>query len=253
MAAAPPPSPPTDTDGDGIADADDECPKVSGPKTNKGCPEKDSDGDGVFDKEDRCVDKPGPKENQGCPWEDSDSDGVLDKDDRCPKQPGATASKGCPDSDGDTVLDPDDQCPQVPGEPDNKGCPRYKQIVVKDEKIELSQKIFFAFDQATILEKSFDELDEVAQALKDAPRLTMRIEGHTDSTGSPEHNDQLSQARATAVRQFLIKQGVDESRLTAKGFGSKVPLETNATTEGREKNRRVEFLILEGQKKEPPK
>jgi outer membrane protein OmpA-like peptidoglycan-associated protein len=231
-----------DSDGDGILDADDKCPTVPGLKQFQGCPDKD--GDGIPDIEDKCPDDPGPKETQGCPIGDTDHDGVPDKDDRCPKTPGPKENQGCPDSDGDTVNDADDQCPTVKGEPDNKGCPKYKQVTVKESKIEISQKIFFAFGQATILPKSFDILDEVAQALKDASKLRIRIEGHTDSVGTVEHNLALSEARAAAVREYLIGQGLAPDRLESKGYGPTLPLETNATAEGRERNRRVEFVIL---------
>ena len=231
-----------DQDGDGIPDTEDKCPTKPGTKEHQGCP--DTDGDGVFDHEDKCPTEPGPKENQGCPAGDSDGDGVPDAEDKCPTIPGPKENKGCPDSDGDSVNDADDQCPAVKGEPDNKGCPRYKQVVVKDAKIELVQKIFFAFDQATILPKSFDLLDEVAQALKDATKLRVRIEGHTDATGSVERNMALSEARANAVREYLIGQGLPPERLEAKGYGPTLPLESNATVEGRERNRRVEFVII---------
>lgn len=231
-----------DQDNDGIPDAEDKCPTKPGKKENQGCP--DTDGDGLFDHEDKCPTEPGPKENQGCPSGDSDGDGVPDSEDKCPTIPGPKENKGCPDSDGDTVNDADDQCPAVKGEPDNKGCPRYKQVVVKETKLELGQKIFFAFDQATILPKSFDLLDEVAQALKDATKLRVRIEGHTDATGSVERNMALSEARANAVREYLIGQGLTPERLEAKGYGPTLPLESNATVEGRERNRRVEFVIV---------
>ena len=231
-----------DQDKDGIPDSEDKCPTKPGPKEHQGCP--DTDGDGLYDNEDNYPTEPGPKENQGCPSGDSDGDGTPDKEDRCPTVPGPKETKGCPDSDGDGINDADDQCPNVKGESENKGCPKYKQIVVKETKIELAQKVFFAFDQATILPKSFDLLDEVAQALKDAPRLRCRIEGHTDAVGSVEHNMALSEARANAVREYLIGQGLAPDRLEAKGYGPTLPLESNATAEGRERNRRVEFVIL---------
>lgn len=207
---------------------------------------RDKDGDGVLDASDKCPSKPGSAAHSGCP--DSDGDGFYDDEDKCPEASGTKSNGGCPasnkDSDEDGVKDAVDRCPNVKGDPDNGGCPRYKQIVVKDAKIELSQKIYFAFDQATILPKSFDLLDEVGQALNDAPKLRCRIEGHTDGTGTYEHNMALSASRASAVREYLIAQGVTPDRLEAKGYGPTLPLESNATAEGRERNRRVEFVIL---------
>lgn len=209
----------------------------------------DSDGDGVPDKEDRCPSVAGAPANQGCPIVDADGDGVSDEVDLCPKTPGPPASRGCPDSDGDGVSDEADLCPTVRGEPDNRGCPRYKQVVARyDDRLELSQKIFFAFDQATILSKSFSLLDEVARVLSDAPSLRVRIEGHTDTTGTEEHNRELSEARALSVRDYLIGKGIDPRRLDAKGAGSSEPLASNTTPDGRERNRRVEFVILEANK-----
>ncbi len=131
--------------------------------------------------------------------------------------------------------------------PDDHGCPKYKQIVVTDKKIELNQKIFFAFGKAQILTKSFGLLNEVAQALKDNTSLKVRIEGHTDSVGSKAVNVKLSQGRAEAVKEFLATQGVETARLSSQGFGPEVPLDTNANAEGRERNRRVEFVIVDEQ------
>lgn len=242
-----------DRDGDGLTDSVDKCPDEKGPPSNDGCPKKeeekpkvvDADGDGVPDGEDQCPTTAGPKANKGCPIVDADGDGVPDAQDACPKVAGPADSRGCPDSDGDGVADDLDVCPAVPGDKENRGCPRYKQVVAKyDEKLEISQKIFFAFDKAVILPKSFDLLDEVARVLSDAPGIKVRIEGHTDSTGNEKHNQELSENRALAVRDYLIDKGVEPKRLDARGFGSSEPLDTNATADGREKNRRVEFVIL---------
>jgi outer membrane protein OmpA-like peptidoglycan-associated protein len=238
------PPPPRDSDGDGSIDADDKCPTVPGPIDNGGCPWIDADGDGVLDHLDKCPREPGPKENDGCRWPDGDGDGIADKDDKCPLHPGPAALGGCPDSDGDGIADADDQCPKVAGDAETKGCPRYKQIVVTQSKIELGEKIFFAFDQATILPKSFGLLDEVGRALRDAPQMRVRIEGHTDARGNTPHNLALSQARANAVREYMVDHGVGADRLQSVGYGSGQPLDSNATTAGREQNRRVEFVIL---------
>jgi OOP family OmpA-OmpF porin len=246
-------APTNDKDGDGLTDSIDKCPDEKGPPSNDGCPKKepekarvvDADGDGVPDADDQCPTVVGSKANKGCPVVDADGDGVADDKDACPKVAGPADSRGCPDSDGDGVADDLDVCPAVPGDKDNRGCPRYKQVVAKyDEKLEISQKVFFAFDKAVILPKSFDLLDEVARVLSDAPGFKVRIEGHTDATGQEKHNHELSENRALAVRDFLIDKGVDPKRLDARGFGSSEPLDSNATADGREKNRRVEFVIL---------
>lgn len=206
-------------------------------------PPADRDHDGVLDPDDKCPDEPGLASNQGCPIADSDGDGIPDGEDRCPSLPGPRATGGCPDSDHDGIADADDKCPLAQGTSDNNGCPRYKQIVVKSEKIELSEKVFFAFNKVDILPKSFPILDEVVQALKDYPAIRVRIEGHTDDIGSAAYNQQLSEGRANAVRSYLVDHGIAPERLTSKGYGADLPLDTNKTSEGRERNRRVEFVI----------
>jgi OOP family OmpA-OmpF porin len=90
--------------------------------------------------------------------------------------------------------------------------------------------------------QSFPILDTVAQVLRDFPDIAIEVQGHTDSRGNDAFNLRLSQQRADAVRQYLINQGIASSRLTARGYGETMPIESNATTEGRAMNRRVEFV-----------
>ncbi len=231
-----------DRDHDGVLDPDDECPDDPGPVELKGCPDRDKDG--VLDKNDKCPDVPGPKENDGCPWPDRDKDGVFDKDDKCPDTPGPAENQGCPwpDTDGDGFLDKDDKCPTVPGvAPD--GCPQYKMIVVKDDKIELKQKVHFATDKWKILPDSFAMLDEVVDVLMKHANMEVRIEGHTDSRASHKHNMTLSQNRANSVKKYLEDKGVPGARMTSIGYGPDRPIDDNRTALGRENNRRVEFFI----------
>jgi len=209
-----------DSDGDGVPDVDDLCPDVPGPAERRGCPLfTDRDGDGVSDDIDRCPEMPGPKENFGCPW---------------------------PDRDGDKVADKDDRCPDEPGSPENQGCPRRATalIVVRRDRIELKQQIHFQPNRARILRDSYEVLDEVAEALRDAS-VTVRIEGHTDNVGKRKENVTLSQARADAVKEYLIRGGVGEKQLTAMGYGPKRPIASNSTRAGRTLNRRVEFRLEE--------
>ena len=183
---------------------------------------------------------------------DRDHDGILDSVDKCPDDPedkdGFQDDDGCPDPDNDkdTVPDTEDKCPNDPGPPDNNGCPKkYEHIVVTQEKIELKQKIFFDTDKSTIQPRSFALLDEVGSVLRSRPTMTVRIEGHTDSRGTRAHNMKLSAARAASVRQHLMGLGIDPARMDAQGYGPDQPIETNKTAAGREKNRRVEFIITQ--------
>ncbi len=209
---------------------------------------RDADGDGIEDASDRCPrepeDRDGWDDDDGCPDLDNDGDGVLDADDRCPNVAGSAATHGCPDRDDDGVADDEDRCPDAAGAPVDHGCPAPKLIVVKDDKIELKQKIHFATGQAKILSDSFPLLREITEALRSRPKVRVRIEGHTDTRGSATLNTKLSNARAEAVRAFLVSAGIEAARLTAVGFGPSQPIADNRTASGREQNRRVEFFLL---------
>jgi outer membrane protein OmpA-like peptidoglycan-associated protein len=149
----------------------------------------------------------------------------------------------CPDSDGDSIPDTIDRCPDVPGEMENWGCPHYDRIIVRKDKLELKEKLYFAWDQATLEDASFPVLDEVVRALKDNKSFRVQIEGNADSTGPEEHNQTLSEGRAQAVLDYLVAHGIAKDRLGSKGLSSSKPLDTNATAAGRENNRRVEFVV----------
>lgn len=149
----------------------------------------------------------------------------------------------CPDRDGDGVPDSVDRCVEVAGTQDDYGCPPYKKIVIKQDKLELREKLYFEWDKARLESASFPVLDEVVQALKDNKNFRVQVEGHTDSTGPNDHNQTLSEERAKAVLDYLVSHGVSKDRLVSKGFSSSVPTDTNETAEGRENNRRVEFVV----------
>ncbi|MDP3156056.1 MAG: OmpA family protein [Archangium sp.] len=154
-----------------------------------------------------------------------------------------TETFSCPDRDGDSIPDNVDHCPEVAGPMDFWGCPAYKKLVVKKDKLELREKLYFAWNAALLDKESLDTLDEVAQALKDNKNFRVQVEGHTSSEGGDDHNQSLSEARAQAVLEYLVAHGVGKERLIAKGFGGSVPRDTNTTSEGRDNNRRVEFVV----------
>ena len=239
-----PPAPPVDTDKDGIIDSLDKCPTVPGLAKYDGCPVPDTDKDGINDDEDKCPEVAGLARYQGCPVPDTDKDGINDEEDKCPTEAGTAINQGCPfvDTDGDGVPDPDDKCPDVAGPKENQGCPEIKEEVVK--KINYAaQNIYFATGKATLLSRSFKGLDEVVRIMKDDAELKLTIDGHTDNTGADALNQRLSENRAAAVKAYLVKKGIDGSRLVSAGYGEAQPVADNKTAAGRQKNRRVELKL----------
>ncbi len=109
-------------------------------------------------------------------------------------------------------------------------------------KIEL-RPIFFQQSKAVVLEASYEELERLVTILQESPNLHIRIEGHTDNVGKAEDLLQLSEDRANAIRDFLIKKGCASNRIETKGYGAKIPINTNDSDELRAKNRRVEIII----------
>ena len=228
-----------DTDGDGIQDSEDACPNEAGLAEFNGCP--DTDGDGVPDKDDACPTEAGPVELNGCP--DRDGDGVADKDDECPDVPGPVENKGCPwpDADGDGIPDKDDECPNIAGVAENNGCPIVSAEVQK-EITDLARAIYFVTGSSKFTDETEIRMEQVSNIVNQYKNLRFDVEGHTDSTGSDKINNKLSQARADAVREYLIEKGFPADMITAKGFGSANPIGDNKTRKGRQQNRRVEIF-----------
>jgi len=117
--------------------------------------------------------------------------------------------------------------------------------VLKSDRIEITESIHFEFDKAIIKEDSYPILDAVARVITNNPQIALiGVEGHTDWIGSDAYNEKLSDKRANAVRDYLIKKGIAEERLVAKGFGESRPIADNNTTQGRALNRRTDFIII---------
>lgn len=197
----------------------------------------DADGDGVADSKDQCPNSaPGVKvDAMGCEL-DSDGDGVVDSKDQCPMTPeGAKVdANGCAlDSDGDGVADFKDQCPNSPegAKVDASGC----------QEAFVLEGVTFKLNSAELTDAAKAELLDDAAKLKAHPNASFEVAGHTDSTGSSAYNKALSQSRAESVRNYLISQGASASSLTAVGYGEESPVADNATSEGRQANRRVEL------------
>jgi OOP family OmpA-OmpF porin len=266
------PAAPKDSDRDGVGDDRDQCPLEAGTLAN-GCPVRDSDLDGVMDPDDQCAMEVGMAPT-GCPVRDADQDGVVDADDQCISEQGG-APTGCPDGDQDGFLDRADQCPAVPGvapdgclqdadgdgflgaadncpdAPESKngfedadGCPDELPQAVKNF-MGVIAGIEFDTGQAAIRSSSAIVLEKALSVLTEYPSVRIQIIGHTDSQGTREHNLELSLQRAEAVKAHLIAKGVDPMRIESKGEGPDVPLTTNDSQAGRQKNRRIEFRVLE--------
>lgn len=140
-----------------------------------------------------------------------------------------------PDSDGDGVHDSKDYCPNTPlgTNVDKNGCPRIMRLDLK-----------FDFDKDTISdEKSLQDIQELATFMKKYPAYHANIVGHTDSTGKAAYNQKLSERRAKRVKEMIIENGVDSSRLTSEGKGESEPLFENINPFNRHQNRRTEVEL----------
>ena len=105
--------------------------------------------------------------------------------------------------------------------------------------------IEFKYNSSILQPKSIPILNRLVAIFKEHPDINFEIQGHTDKRGKEDYNVKLSQQRADAVKQYLIKEGLDENRFTTRGYGSSMPIADNSTNEGRLKNRRVVFQIIE--------
>jgi outer membrane protein OmpA-like peptidoglycan-associated protein len=143
-----------------------------------------------------------------------------------------------PDSDHDGVPDNIDQCPNTPlgVQVDAVGCPLKGSITLEG--------VNFEYNSAALTVASHPALDAIVDGLKKHPRLKVEIQGHTDSTGSPAYNLKLSQRRADSVRNYLVDSGANPDQLQTKGYGQTQPTASNATAEGRAKNRRVVMYVI---------
>jgi outer membrane protein OmpA-like peptidoglycan-associated protein len=237
-----------DTDGDGINDETDSCKTIAGVQRYQGCPIPDADGDGVNDEEDSCKDVAGLKKFNGCA--DTDGDNIIDKDDKCPTVAGSEKYGGCPapDTDKDGLPDDEDLCPTDPGPASSKGCPVEKVVVQITADF---RNILFDYGKATIRHESDAILTNAAGTMTNQiGNSNFYIDGYTDDKGSAAYNKKLSKARAQAVANALIANGINRSRIVVRGFGEDNPICDNKTEQGRQCNRRVEVVIRNVNQKE---
>jgi len=231
----------TDSDNDGIVDSADNCPELAGIASNAGCP-ADADGDGIYDEVDACPNVAGTEANAGCPV-DSDKDGVADAEDNCPDLAGVAANKGCPaDGDGDGVYDINDKCPELFGEAERDGCPEVKLDEAERSLLTAAMKsVEFKTGSADLKSASANVLDKIANLMTKYPNYKLDVNGHTDNVGDPAKNLQLSKARAQSCLAYLQSKGITKQRISFNGYGSRQPIDSNDTADGRARNRRVEF------------
>ncbi|MCK4303918.1 MAG: OmpA family protein [Candidatus Eisenbacteria sp.] len=214
-----------DRDLDGIPDGMDACPDEAedfdGFEDTDGCPDVDNDGDGILDVNDKCPDQAedfdGFEDSDGCPDIDNDKDGILDVDDRCPDQ--AENFNRYRDADGC----PDKMPVQLP----------MANITFKTGSAEIS-----SVDPLPVL-------DNVVKIMNEQPDIRVRIAGHTDNVGADAMNMDLSKRRAEAVQAYMVSKGVASSRLVTEGMGETMPIDSNDTAEGRGRNRRIEFEVID--------
>jgi len=264
---APTPKPDVDTDGDGIPDSADRCPNEPEDKDmfedTDGCPDLDNDHDGVPDAADKCPldaeDKDGFEDADGCPDKDNDGDGIPDATDKCPDLPedkdGHDDLDGCPDLDDDKDGIPDsrDKCPEEPetinGIADDDGCPDRgdSAIVLSPDRIETLDAVVFERSKPAVIAKSSGNLlGQVGATIRaHAEIVRVRVTCYVNPTGNYDKDQELSDKRAQAVRDWLIQWGIDGKRVEARGFGGTKPL-APANSPGAQKiNDRIEFIILE--------
>lgn len=182
---------------------------------------------------------------------DLDGDGAPDNLDQCPNTPAGIAvdARGCPqDSDADGIPDHQDSCANTPARAkvDSSGC---QEVLSSD----IRETLYIEFDtgRATVHDSSMSHINRVATLMYEYPSASLLVEGHTDSSGSRELNDRLSQQRAEAVKQVLVvRHDIDAARIETIGYGPAKPIADNASADGRKQNRRVE-IILRAQIKQP--
>jgi outer membrane protein OmpA-like peptidoglycan-associated protein len=261
---APPPPPTTDVDADSVIDGIDKCPNEPEDSDlfddTDGCPDPDNDGDGIADAIDKCPieaeDKDGFQDDDGCVDADNDGDGIADKLDKCVGEAedldGFKDIDGCPelDNDNDGFADTADKCPGegevINGVDDDDGCPDRGNalVVVSPDRLETMESI--EFKKTAIQKTSTNLLGQIGATLRAHPEiLRVRVTVYVQPTKKPEADQRLSELRAHAIREWLIKYGIEDKRLEPRGFGGTKPLVDPKSRGAKAINERVELIILE--------
>jgi OOP family OmpA-OmpF porin len=170
---------------------------------------------------------------------DSDGDGVADHLDKCPNTPAGAKvdGAGCElDTDGDGVPDWKDDCPTEKGTAELNGCPEMGSATMSGV-----DNIQFEYNSSVLRTSAYPTLDKISSMMRANKAQGLQLDGHASEEGTDAYNMQLSVDRANAVKTYLVNSGVDAKRISTKGYGESRPIASNATEEGRVKNRRVEF------------
>lgn len=222
-----------DTDGDGLTDGEEFYSNHTDPL------KQDTDGDGLKDGVEVMRTGTNPTNV------DTDGDGLSDGDEvlKYTTDPLKADTDGGSVNDkvevarGTNPLDPADDVPK-------KEEVKKEEVKVEPGKSIVLEGIVFELNKADILPESETILTQAYNTLEQNPEVTVEIRGYTDNSGTRKRNMKLSQARADAVRDFLVKRGIKQERITAKGYGPDSPVASNDTDEGRRKNRRVGFFRI---------
>ncbi len=172
---------------------------------------------------------------------DSDGDGVADHLDKEANTPAGAIVDGAGralDTDGDGVPDYKDDCPLEKGSAELNGCPEMGSATMAGV-----DNIQFEYNSSVLRTSSYPTLDKVSATLRANKSASIQLDGHASEEGTDAYNMQLSIDRANAVKTYLVNSGVDAKRISTKGYGESRPIASNATEEGRVKNRRVEFRL----------
>jgi outer membrane protein OmpA-like peptidoglycan-associated protein len=233
-------------------------PKVEPPKVVQ-AEMPDRDQDGIDDAADSCPDAPedrdGFEDDDGCPDPDNDKDNIEDAKDKCPNQAedvdGFEDADGCPDPDNDMdgIADAFDRCPLqaevINGVDDLDGCPDEGQIVFKNDRIVLEERVLFDFEFARVRRRADPILEAIVNLYKQHPEWGLiQIEGHCDERGPDKLNKNLSERRARNVMRKLVEWGIPAEVMSYAGFGETRPIDLGTTDEAYQRNRRVEFVVL---------
>ena len=223
-----------DSDGDGIRDEKDECPNVFGSSSMSGCP--DSDGDGFSDINDPCPQYAGIN-GEACP--DSDGDGLNDNLDNCPNEAGPKSNGGCKlaDLDNDGIPNVNDKCPNESGSKEFGGCPKLPGSL--SSFLNNYSEFFFDFDSYEIDDTQRINITNLSKILMKYEYIKINIDGHASSEGESDYNMLLSNRRSINIKNSLIQDGINDSRLDVKAFGEELPSYANMPLSERKKNRRV--------------